>query len=182
MILLLDLVQTPDAPSAPDSRRAIDVAFALCGPNGGIVAGGGAGDRLMKRPLTEGGQEAWQYFRRLRAKAWEKAGLDPDTVWTRDQAVQYCSQQAEPNIVIDEPGPMWSPVTSMAEEFGRLDAPVSTADFEAHGVARGAMSPPNIDCEYSLLLRCKIKANMISLGTYLDAVLDGSSTYNMGSE
>ena len=90
-------------------RQAIDIAFALCGPNGGIVAGGGASNRLMKRPLTEGGQEVWDYFRRLRAKAWQKAGLDPDIVWTREQAIHFCNQQPEPAIIADEPVSLWSP-------------------------------------------------------------------------
>jgi hypothetical protein len=151
MILLLDLVQTPDGENAQESRRAIDVAFALCGPNGGIVAGGGAADRLMKRPLTEGGQEAWVYFRRLRAKAWQKAGLDPDIVWTRAQAVQYCNQQPEPEMVTEDAGPMWSPSASMVEGFEHLDAGVAAAEFEVQGLARGALSPPNIDCKTCLL-------------------------------
>lgn len=146
MILLLDLNRTPDGPTAAESRKAIDIAFALCGPYGGIVGGGTSDGQLMQRPLTEGGREAWEYFGRLRTKAWQKAGLDPDIVWTRQQAMNYCSKQSEPEVVSRESGPMRnqpSPVTM--EGLDPLGSWLSASGPELGISNQSAMSPPNID-------------------------------------
>ncbi|TKA67222.1 hypothetical protein B0A55_08777 [Friedmanniomyces simplex] len=157
MILLIDLLQNPHNARAVASRKALDICFALCGPHGGLVGGGTGPETTMKRPLTEGGQEAWVYFRRLRTKAWQNAGLDAEIVWTREQAVRYCNQQGEPEIVVDDgAGPMWgqsSPTPAIGGVFDRSGAPQAVPSGEEYG---GAMSPPSIDW------------------TYLDAVLEGN--------
>ncbi|KAK4554558.1 hypothetical protein LTR86_008413 [Recurvomyces mirabilis] len=149
MILLLHLVQGPDGQDAQETRKAIDIAFALCGSKGGIVAGGSGPDKIMKRPLTEGGQEAWNYFKRLRAKAWQKAGLDPDIFWTREQAVRFCNGQLEPQPGAQEHGPTWN------EDYpGELQDPNDLAGHTSATTAGSQvdmeviMSPPNIDWAY----------------------------------
>jgi len=157
MILLLHLVRGPDGEDARETRKAIDIAFALCGSNGGIVAGGSDPEKLTKRPLTEGGQEAWDYFKRLRAKAWQKAGLDPDIVWTREQAVRFCNGQSEPQLVAQEHGPMWGGVSlGELEDLTALAGHTSVTSAGSQGDMEVIMSPPNIDW------------------TYLDSVLGGA--------
>ena len=75
-ILLVDLHSHPFSPEAAESRTYIDKTFQLSGPDGGVSSGE---DRTCnQRPLREGGKEAWDMLRRLRQKAWTKAGLDPD--------------------------------------------------------------------------------------------------------
>jgi hypothetical protein len=77
MALIQELEDHPFDPLAVESRRLIDLAIDMCGPqtNGGIVATED-GDPIL-RPLHEGGSEAWTFIRRARERAWEKAGLDP---------------------------------------------------------------------------------------------------------
>lgn len=95
MILLIDLIQKPNSSTAARSVQVIDIIFALNGPTGGLVAGSGNAKNLAQRQLNEGGREAWEYLRRLRVRAWLKGGLDPDVVWTRQQAVLYCVSETE---------------------------------------------------------------------------------------
>ena len=78
--MLIDLFERPHSVEAPRSRAFIDQIFALSGPDGGIVHG--EDGVSVQRPLREGGREAWDMLRRLRQKAWQKAGLDPDVLWT----------------------------------------------------------------------------------------------------
>ncbi len=78
--MLIDLFERPHSAEAPRSRAFIDQIFALSGPDGGIVHG--EDGISVQRPLREGGREAWDMLRRLRQKAWQKAGLDPDILWT----------------------------------------------------------------------------------------------------
>ncbi|KAK5699664.1 hypothetical protein LTR97_005793 [Elasticomyces elasticus] len=158
MLLLIDLVQSSDTDTASASRRSVDICFALFGPHGGIVGGGTGSDKLMERPLTEGGQEAWEYFRRLRTQAWQKAGIDPAVVWTREQAVQYCNKQAEPPVIIDQVGPMWS--EGSASDREGLDT--TNTQHPAQTFEAGMTSPPSIDW------------------TYLDAVLEGHQQPDLG--
>ncbi|KAK3623042.1 hypothetical protein LTR22_024556 [Elasticomyces elasticus] len=158
MILLIDLVQSSDTETAAASRRSVDVCFALCGPYGGIVSGGTGPDKLMERPLTEGGQKVWEYFRRLRIQAWQKAGLDPTVVWTREQAVQYCNKQAEPSSIIDQTGPTWSE----GRAFGMKALDTTNTQPPAQMFEAGVASPPNIDW------------------TYLDIVLEGHQQPDLG--
>ncbi|KAK2762312.1 hypothetical protein FQN54_001322 [Arachnomyces sp. PD_36] len=80
MIMLIDLYERPNSPEASKSRALIDKIFSLSGPDGGVV--GGEDGITTQRPLRDGGREAWDMIRRLREKAWQKAGLDPDVLWT----------------------------------------------------------------------------------------------------
>ena len=85
MIMLVDLYERPHSVEAPRNRSLIDKMFSLAGPDGGIVSG--EDGVTVQRPLREGGREAWDMLRRLRDKAWQKAGLDPDVLWTEDDQI-----------------------------------------------------------------------------------------------
>jgi hypothetical protein len=84
--MLIDLYERPNSPQAPRSRAFIDKVFCLSGPDGGVV--GGEDGITTHRPLKDGGREAWDMMRRLREKAWQKAGLDPQQLWTEQAQIQ----------------------------------------------------------------------------------------------
>ncbi|KAL3467961.1 fungal-specific transcription factor domain-containing protein [Aspergillus heterothallicus] len=86
MIMLIDLYERPYSPEASKSRAFIDKIFSLTGPDGGVV--GGEDGISTQRPLKDGGREAWDMIRRLRHKAWQKAGLDPQKLWTEQAQIQ----------------------------------------------------------------------------------------------
>jgi hypothetical protein len=84
--MLVDLYERPNSVEAPRSRALIDKVFSLASPDGGIV---NSEDGVsVQRPLREGGREAWDMMRRLRQKAWQRAGLDPDILWTEQDQIQ----------------------------------------------------------------------------------------------
>ncbi|KAJ5226490.1 hypothetical protein N7468_007715 [Penicillium chermesinum] len=85
MIMLIDLYERPYSPEAPRSRAFIDRILAISGPDGGVV--GGEDGISLQRPLKDGGREAWDMIRRLRQKAWQKAGLNPEVLWTEQDQV-----------------------------------------------------------------------------------------------
>ena len=84
--MLIDLYERPNSVEAPRSRALIDKVFSLSAPEGGIVSG--EDGVSVQRPLREGGQEAWEMLRRLRQRAWQRAGLDPDVLWTEQAQIQ----------------------------------------------------------------------------------------------
>ncbi|KAJ5882928.1 uncharacterized protein N7473_009814 [Penicillium subrubescens] len=86
MIMLIDLYERPYSPEASRSRAFIDRILALSGPDGGVV--GGEDGISTQRPLKDGGREAWDMIRRLRQKAWQKAGLNPQMLWTEQDQIQ----------------------------------------------------------------------------------------------
>ncbi|KAK5259449.1 hypothetical protein LTR40_005983 [Exophiala xenobiotica] len=69
LIVLVDLYERPDSVEAPRSRELVGI---VGGPNG-VTA---------QRPLREGGVEPWDMLRGLRSAAWQRAGLDPNVLWT----------------------------------------------------------------------------------------------------
>lgn len=85
-IMLIDLYERPYSPEASRSRAFIDRILALSGPDGGVV--GGEDGISTQRPLKDGGREAWDMIRRLRQKAWQKAGLNPQMLWTEQDQIQ----------------------------------------------------------------------------------------------
>lgn len=86
MIMLIDIYERPYSPEAPKSRAFVDKIFSLTGPDGGVV--GGEDGISTQRPLKDGGREAWDMIRRLRQKGWQKAGLDPQKLWTEQAQIQ----------------------------------------------------------------------------------------------
>lgn len=98
MIMLVDLYERPTSVEAPRSRAFIDQIFSMSGPDGGIVSG--EDGVTVQRPLREGGREAWDLLRKLREKAWRKAGLDPEVLWT--EASQINAGVAQPLTEIQQ--------------------------------------------------------------------------------
>jgi hypothetical protein len=84
--MLIDLYERPVSPEAPRSRAFIDKIFSISGPDGGVV--GGEDGITTQRPLKDGGREAWDMMRRLREKAWQRAGLNPEHFWTEQAQYQ----------------------------------------------------------------------------------------------
>ncbi|KAJ5948364.1 hypothetical protein N7466_001379 [Penicillium verhagenii] len=97
MIMLIDLYERPYSPEASRSRAFIDRILALSGPDGGVV--GGEDGISTQRPLKDGGREAWDMIRRLRQKAWQKAGLNPKMLWTEQDQIHagIASPAGEPH-------------------------------------------------------------------------------------
>ena len=85
-IMLIDLYERPYSPEAIKSRAFIDRILALSGPDGGVV--GGEDGVFLQRPLKDGGREAWDMIRRLRQKAWQKVGLNPQILWTEQDQIR----------------------------------------------------------------------------------------------
>jgi hypothetical protein len=85
IILLVDLYERPRSVEAARSRALIDQVFALSAPEAGIVGGGNGA--TYQRPFREGGSDAWELLRNLRATAWRKAGLEPNFLWTENQQI-----------------------------------------------------------------------------------------------
>ncbi|RYP66975.1 hypothetical protein DL769_005880 [Monosporascus sp. CRB-8-3] len=80
VVLLSDLLRSPQSSEAEQSMALIDRLFSLITTSSGVVSEDN-GD-LVERNLSEGGREAWALLRRPRRKAWEKAGRDPEFLWT----------------------------------------------------------------------------------------------------
>ncbi|KAL2374775.1 hypothetical protein RJZ57_000741 [Blastomyces gilchristii] len=99
-IMLIDLYERPQTAEAPKSRAFIDKIFSLSGPDGGVV--GGEDGISTSRPLRDGGREAWDMLRRLREKAWLKAGLDPSVLWT-EQAQAEARRPSNRHMSTDAP-------------------------------------------------------------------------------
>lgn len=82
IIMLIDVHDRPHSEEASRSRAMIDKIFSLISlPKIMEISHSGSTDIL---PLKEGGEEAWTMLRKLRHKAWQKAGLDPDVLWTEE--------------------------------------------------------------------------------------------------
>ncbi|KAL9097190.1 MAG: hypothetical protein Q9165_000617 [Trypethelium subeluteriae] len=94
MIVLQDVIERPFSDLAEVGRLAIDIVFALLGRSEN-VGGSEEEDRTMRRSLTNGGPETWEYLGRLRSTAWLKAGLDPSIFWTREQATAFCLAESD---------------------------------------------------------------------------------------
>ncbi|KIW19290.1 hypothetical protein PV08_03584 [Exophiala spinifera] len=86
LIMLVDLFEKPDSVEAPRSRELIDKVFSLSDPQTGIV--GGPNGVTIQRPLREGGVEPWDMLRGLRSAAWQRAGLDPNVLWTQEDQLK----------------------------------------------------------------------------------------------
>jgi len=101
-IMLIDLYERPYSPEASRSRAFIDSILALSGPDGGVV--GGEDGISTQRPLKDGGREAWDMIRRLRQKAWQKAGLNPQILWTEQDQIQAAvASTVDPHADCDSP-------------------------------------------------------------------------------
>ena len=81
-LMLIDLYRKPFSPEAAQSRFYVDQCFLLSEPDGGFTPHEDAVP--TKRPMIEGGRQAWTFLRQLRWRTWRAAGLDPDVLWTKD--------------------------------------------------------------------------------------------------
>lgn len=143
MILIQEIDREPDGPMSAESRSIVDEAFAICGPTGGLA--GVEEYKLISRHLTEGGREAWDLLRHLRSKAWQKCGVDPDMLWTREQVIERTHEKAARSIAFpDEDSGPELPVhpASGAGPSARLGAIPQGAD---EVIVPGGVPTPNID-------------------------------------
>ena len=121
MVLLVDLYTRPFSDTATRSRVLLDRAFELTTADGGIAT---EEDGVpVSRQVSQGGQAAWGLLRTLRAKAWRKARMDPETVWSTGTA-QY-HRNDEP-LFTSSPKSGVSP-TAQEEQAASAPAAVSNA-------------------------------------------------------
>ena len=92
MTLILHLDQSPDDATARETRKLVDLAIFMCGPQEvhGILSS--EDGNFDTRPLSVSGAKAWEFIHQARAKVWTKAGLDP--------IILNCPERAE-DIHID---------------------------------------------------------------------------------
>ncbi len=95
VILLVDLHERPESKEAPVSRALIDELFSMSGPDT-LLGGDGEAGVAAASLQCDGGHEEWNMLRRLRERAWNKAGLDPDVFWNEeDQLKASASRPSE---------------------------------------------------------------------------------------
>ena len=82
-ILLDDVLKSPFSEEAQHSRMLVEKLFSLVGPHGIGLSNG----RNSNKDLSPAGKEVWEMLRRLRRRAWGKAGIDPDMAWLDDNFV-----------------------------------------------------------------------------------------------
>lgn len=87
MALIIDLSTCSDDTLARETRKLVDLAIYMCGPqeNNGIQST--EDGHYDSRPLSMAGSKAWEFIRETRSKVWIKAGLDP--------VVLTCPERAE---------------------------------------------------------------------------------------
>ncbi|KAJ5921822.1 hypothetical protein N7516_009525 [Penicillium verrucosum] len=137
MIMLIDLYERPYSPEASRSRAFIDSILALSGPDGGVV--GGEDGVSTQRPLKDGGREAWDMIRRLRQKAWQKAGLNPRILWTEQDQIQ-----AGVASLVDTRGDCDSPCSDPSQDGSPGSASsshVSTHDSQPNSFVKTLYNP-----------------------------------------
>lgn len=139
MIRALD--HDPQMPYANEYRSTVDEAFALCAPTGGLS--GVEGRDHLHGPLVDGGREAWELLFRLRAQAWQKSGVDPDVLWTRQQVTERSYARVE-QLTRERDQPLHSellpPTAHVAIESDEPD-PITSGLFSGNNIPEGAPLP-----------------------------------------
>lgn len=97
-VLLSDLLRNPHSTEAQQSITVIDKIFSLISPHDGVVSEDNG--VFTERHLSEGGREAWAMLRRLRRKAWENVGRDPNVLWT--EVLQESSPAAGVDVMASQ--------------------------------------------------------------------------------
>jgi hypothetical protein len=95
VVLLKDLERDPTASDAVATRKLIDETIALCDTGGGVNSCTDGRTDAWRRPLTEGGREAWDLIKKLRCTIFVKLGLDPDILPTREQVTGLAQRLLE---------------------------------------------------------------------------------------
>jgi hypothetical protein len=80
--LLQDLIKEPNSDEASESRLLIERVFAMVGPDGRVSANSMFGT-LIRLHASSGAKKSWMRLEKLRRKAWNQLGLDPNVMWTR---------------------------------------------------------------------------------------------------
>ena len=114
MTLITHLDQYPDDSTSRETRKLVDLAVFMCGPqeNNGILS---SEDGIFdSRPLSVSGSKAWEFIRQARAKVWTKAGLDP--------IILNCPERVE-DINIDGVERLEKPTPDMSLQ---LEAPLQS--------------------------------------------------------
>jgi len=77
MALIMHLDEFPENATSRETRKLVDLAIYMCGPqeNNGIMSS--EDGSFNSRPLNVSGSKTWEFIRQARAKVWTKAGLDP---------------------------------------------------------------------------------------------------------
>lgn len=76
-ILLDDVLKSPFSAEAQHSRTLVERLFSFEGPYGvGLYK-----ERGLNKDTSHAGKAVWEMLRRLRRRAWKKAGIDPDMAW-----------------------------------------------------------------------------------------------------
>jgi len=100
MALVMHLDGCPDDSTTRESRRLVDLAIFMCGPqenNGVLSSEDGSFD---PRPLSGSGSKAWEFIRQARSEVWIKAGLDPIILDCPERAEDICINQIEEHLDI----------------------------------------------------------------------------------
>jgi hypothetical protein len=115
MILLKEIERNPHGVNTSSLRSLVDQTIALCGPDGGVI--GTREYSVVRRPLTDGGKEAWELITRLRSKIWIMAGLNPENLPLRQQVAQHSEDQL--TTILDTMSSNFDPValSTAAESF-----------------------------------------------------------------
>ena len=114
MTLITHLDQYPDDSTSRETRKLVDLAVFMCGPqeNNGILS---SEDGILdSRPLSVSSSKAWEFIRQARAKVWTKAGLDP--------IILNCPERVE-DINIDGVERLEKPTPDMSLQ---LEAPLQS--------------------------------------------------------
>lgn len=117
-ILLDDVLKSPFSAEAQHSRTLVERLFSFVGPHGvGLYT-----ERGVHRNASHAGKAVWEMLRRLRRRAWKKAGIDPDMAWLDGNIVQNISPQDQTTTL--DPTPSHSnpalPETSQPENIDPL--------------------------------------------------------------
>lgn len=138
MAIIVDLEENPHNPVAAESRKLVDLAFYMCGGRSTGILSDEQGS-INPRPLDEGGSEVWNYLRRARARAWQKANLDfsvlrcpasADDIRINDEDEVSGSQQLGASNFQEH---VWGPVPQSHEDwFSLANATDASMNFIGH--------------------------------------------------
>lgn len=130
IVLLESLSQRPLHQEAQDTRRCVNLVFSLVETSQGLVAG--SSSATVRRPLHEGGFEAWDLISRMRRQVWQTMGWDPDEGWTREEAVEIC--QMELGDLTDNRQVIQDIARDAAQQLRRTSLDDSDDDIESSNI------------------------------------------------
>lgn len=117
-VLLSDLLRKPQSPEAENSMALIDTMFSLNLPKHGVVSE--ENGIVSERNLSEGGQEAWTFLRRLRQRAWGATGRDHTVLWPDTTVARGSPESHEPTDAASTGDPPETPVSRQLDRLPEL--------------------------------------------------------------